>query len=232
MSLSIYHLSGISRRSALFTPAISREVPPLLSPPPLGSREGSREGTYSSGCAESLASPSSVAAEGLGDPIEAGAAKAAGGAVGEVLTVDETWRPPCLTDLADLTDLTDLTDLGAEASGEGGAAAAAARATAGGEEGGEEGGEPLRAYEQTKRRVPSWCDSAYSHSKQGSSRAPLLARQRAVYPVHAPQAMQAPCTRHPMHTPQVRPRAVALVARLCGAAAAALLRLGAPGRLF
>ena len=145
MSLSIYHLSGISRRSALFPPAISREVPPLLSPPPLGSREGSREGTYSSGCAESLASPSSVAAEGLGDPIEAGAAKAAGGAVGEVLTVDETWRPPCLTDLADLTD---LTDLGAEASGEGGAAAAAARATAGGEEGSEgarRGAEPRMA---------------------------------------------------------------------------------------
>lgn len=99
-----------------------------------------------------------------------GAAKATGGVVGEVATVDEaSWRPPCLADLANLADL------GAEASSEGGVAAAAARATAGDEEGDEEGGglaeasgaafEPLRAYEQTKRRIPSWCHSAYSHGK-------------------------------------------------------------------
>eukprot|EP00964_Phaeocystis_antarctica_P126173 scaffold89889_cov57-Phaeocystis_antarctica.AAC.2 len=44
--------------------------------------------------------------------------------------------------------------------------------------------------------------------------------------------MHAPCTRHPTHTPQVRPRPMVLVARLYGAAAAALLRLRAADRLL
>ena len=74
--------------------------------------------------------------------------------MGEAATVHEACRPSCLA------------RLGVEASGEpeGGAAAAAARAapTVGGEEGGGlvEGSsaalEPLRAYEETKRRTPSW----------------------------------------------------------------------------
>ena len=57
--------------------------------------------------------------------------------------------------------------VGVGASGEGGAAAASADATAGDEEGGRlvEGSsttlEPLRAYEQTKRRIPSWCHNEH-----------------------------------------------------------------------
>jgi len=102
-------------------------------------------------------------------------AEAAAGAVGEAAAAHETGRPPYLAvHLADLADLSvDVPGEGERDGGDGGAAAA--RATAGDAEGGgparaAEGGllaedsfraglEPLRAYEQTKRRVPSWCRS-------------------------------------------------------------------------
>ena len=110
-------------------------------------------------------------AAGLGDPAEMDAAEAAAGAVGEAAAVHETGRPPYLA-----VDLADLADLSVEMSGEGerdggDEGAAAARAAAGDAEGGglaegvlaedsfRAGLEPLRAYEQTKRRVPSWCRS-------------------------------------------------------------------------
>ena len=97
-------------------------------------------------------------AEGLGDPAEA-----AGGAVGEAAAVHETGRPPYLAvHLADLADLS--VHVSGEAERDGGAAAlraTAADAEGGGlgEESSSAGLEPLRAYEQTKRRVPSWCRS-------------------------------------------------------------------------
>ena len=171
--------------------------------------------------------------------------------MGEAATVHEACRPSCLA------------RLGVEASGEpeGGAAAAAARAapTVGGEEGGGlvEGStaalEPLRAYEETKRRTPSWRHSEYSHSTyshvhvhvvMSSCACPHVHVMQHVHVhgmcmacawhvhVHAPQTAHASCTRHPLRAPQVRPRAMVLVAWLCGTAAAALLRLRAADRLL
>ena len=104
------------------------------------------------------------------DPAEAAAGAAA--AVGEAAAaVHEPGRPPYLAvHLADLADLSvEMPGAGERDGGDGGVAAA--RAAAGDAEGGglAEGGlvedsfraglEPLRAYEQTKRRVPSWCRS-------------------------------------------------------------------------
>ena len=100
------------------------------------------------------------------DPAEAPA-----GAVGEAAAVHETGRPPYLA-----VHLADLADLSVEVPGEGerdgdDGGAAAVPAAAGDAEGGglaeaglvedsfRAGLEPLRAYEQTKRRVPSWCRS-------------------------------------------------------------------------
>ena len=112
-------------------------------------------------------------AAGLGDPVAMeDPAEAPAGAVGEAAAGHETGRPPYLA-----VDLADLADLSVEMSGEGerdggDEGAAAARAAAGDAEGGglaegvglvedsfRRGLEPLRAYEQTKRRVPSWCRS-------------------------------------------------------------------------
>ena len=106
-------------------------------------------------------------AAGLGDPVEMeDPPEAAAGAVGEAAAVHEAGRPPHLAvHLADLADLS--VDVSGEGEGDGGdGGAAAARAAAGDAEGGglaedslRAGLEPLRAYEQTKRRVPSWCRS-------------------------------------------------------------------------
>ena len=106
-------------------------------------------------------------AAGLGDPAEMDAAEAAAGAVGEAAAVHETGRPPYLAvHLADLADLSvEVPGEGERDGGDGGAAAVGA--AAGDAEGGglmpedsfRAGLEPLRAYEQTKRRVPSWCRS-------------------------------------------------------------------------
>ena len=103
-------------------------------------------------------------------------AEAAAGAVGEAAAaVHEPGRPPYLAvHLADLADLSvEMPGAGERHGGDGGdGGVAAARAAAGDAEGGglaegvglvedsfRRGLEPLRAYEQTKRRVPSWCRS-------------------------------------------------------------------------